>query len=288
MHKILLPATILLALSLVACAGKTTVPSETDSPTGGPVVPGGGGQTTGPSTPQGPAQKATQAPDRTPSQREAMVESIEVVILETMPVQIEVIARVMLSDACTGIGQITQTREGDTFKITITTSRPADLYCAQVIKNVEQRITLEGTDGLEAGTYTVDVNGKTASFTLGATNALPPTPSSQGQPPVVSSGTNYGLANVVAVEVIITQTAPPTVQVIIQGYLPDPCTQIANIIEQWGGNTVRLTVETSSPKDTACIQVIQDFEQTYTLQSIPGKGTYTLVVNDVVTQFTVN
>lgn len=100
----------------------------------------------------------------------ASVDEIEIVISESFPIQVEVIARGNLPDPCTEIYQITQKREGDTFFITIKTYRTPD-PCIQIIVPFEVKIPLN-VYGLPAGTYTVDVNGVQATFDLEIDNIL--------------------------------------------------------------------------------------------------------------------
>jgi inhibitor of cysteine peptidase len=100
------------------------------------------------------------------------VESVEIRILESMPVQVQVVATGYLADACTKMGEITQSRDGNTFNITIPTTRPADAACAEVITPFEEIIPLD-VAGLTAGTYTVNVNGVTDTFELTADNVAP-------------------------------------------------------------------------------------------------------------------
>jgi len=122
----------------------------------------------------GPADEptATTVPsggDGQPALGTAQVDSIEIVILESFPVQIHVLARGHLPDSCTTIDQITEEQDGDTFRVTITTARPEGEVCAQVLTPFEENIPLD-VYGLAAGTYTVDVNGVSGTFTLDIDN----------------------------------------------------------------------------------------------------------------------
>ena len=94
----------------------------------------------------------------------ASVDEIDILILESFPVQINVIARGNLPDPCTEICQITQKKEGNTFFITIKTNRSPD-PCIQIIVPFEVKIPLN-VYGLSAGTYVVDVNGVSDTFEL--------------------------------------------------------------------------------------------------------------------------
>lgn len=102
----------------------------------------------------------------------ASVESIEILILESFPVQINVVTKGHLPDDCTEIGEITQERQDSTFLVTITTARPANVACVEMIVPFEEVISLEVV-GLPAGRYTVDVNGVRDSFELAVDNVPP-------------------------------------------------------------------------------------------------------------------
>jgi len=97
--------------------------------------------------------------------RLANVKDIEIMLLESFPVQINVIAKGEHPDSCTKVNEITTRREGNTFFVTLTASRPADVMCAQVITPFEEVIALDVV-GLKAGVYTVDVNGVRDTFEL--------------------------------------------------------------------------------------------------------------------------
>ncbi len=100
----------------------------------------------------------------------APVEEIEIVILESFPVQVRVTASGNLPDPCTEISEVLQEKEGNTFFITIKTYRSPG-FCIQVIAPFEEIIPLE-VYGLAAGTYTVDVNGFQATFDLSVDNII--------------------------------------------------------------------------------------------------------------------
>jgi hypothetical protein len=107
-----------------------------------------------------------------PVRGQAQVDEVEVLILESFPVQVSVIARGELPDSCTRIDEIISQRAEDTFRVAITTLRQPDTVCTQVIVPFEQTIALD-VAGLPAGTYTVSVNGVPATFTLDVDNVLP-------------------------------------------------------------------------------------------------------------------
>ena len=102
----------------------------------------------------------------------AVVDSVDLLMLESFPVQIHALVKGNLPDGCTTIDQVTQARQGNAFTVTITTKRPADKMCTEALVPFEESVALEVV-GLPAGTYAVEVNGVTASFTLDVDNALP-------------------------------------------------------------------------------------------------------------------
>jgi hypothetical protein len=92
------------------------------------------------------------------------ITDISVEILESFPYQIHIVVKGYLSDACTELNEITQRREDNTVYVHITTKRPKDAMCAQVITDVTERVPLEG--GFLPGSYKVIVNGVEKEFEL--------------------------------------------------------------------------------------------------------------------------
>lgn len=117
----------------------------------------------------------------------ANVENIQIMTLESFPVQIQVIANGYLPDGCTEIDEIKNEREGNVFNINISTKRPKDAICTQAIESFTETIPLE-VRGLKAGNYTVNVNGVTGSFELAVDNV-------QQAITEADNGTNISLKN---------------------------------------------------------------------------------------------
>ena len=69
-------------------------------------------------------------------------------------------------DSCTRVSDVQQYQDGDTIRFILTTDKPADLMCAQMITPFTVDLLIE-TGGLLPGEYTVDVNGITSTFALG-------------------------------------------------------------------------------------------------------------------------
>jgi len=121
----------------------------------------------------------------------ANVQNIKIVSLESFPVQVQVIAEGYLPDGCTGIDKIKTEREGNTFNINISTKRPKDSVCTQIVKNFTETIPLE-VHGLKAGNYTVNVNGVKRSFELAVDNVLQQSSSTLPAKQQILTETNNG------------------------------------------------------------------------------------------------
>jgi hypothetical protein len=174
MKKSLLLITLLAAVFVLgACSAgagagdETTQPEVTAEPTTEP--------TTNPDEPvssDDPTVEPTPAAGRgTQVEGMAPVESIDVMIMESFPVQVAAAVSGYLPDGCTTLGEPQVTFDGSsTFTVVLPTNRPADAMCTEAIVEYDTNIPLP-VEGLSAGTYTVDVNGVTATFELSMDNS---------------------------------------------------------------------------------------------------------------------
>lgn len=104
----------------------------------------------------------------------AQVDEIEILILESFPVQVQVLVKGNFTNGCEQIKAINTERQDNTFIITITTHFVGEI-CTQALVPFEETIPLE-VEGLPAGIYTVEVHGLTATFELTVDNVVPTTP----------------------------------------------------------------------------------------------------------------
>jgi inhibitor of cysteine peptidase len=150
-----------LIVGLVACAAPEAEPDATTVPTSEPI--------------ETPAPSPTQADDlghSEPVPGTAQVDSVDLVIMESFPVQVSAVVSGNLPDGCTNIDDIEVDIVDSRFEVLFTTVRPSDAVCTQALVPFEETIPLD-VEGLLAGEYTVNVNGVMATFTLDADN-LPP------------------------------------------------------------------------------------------------------------------
>jgi len=110
----------------------------------------------------------------------ADVEEVNLLIMESFPIQVAAVARGNLRDGCTEIDEVQSSYDEETmtFTVEITTVREPNAVCTQVLVPFEERIELDAR-GLAAGTYTVNVNGVEENFTLDVDNELPDTSTSE-------------------------------------------------------------------------------------------------------------
>ena len=119
-----------------------------------------------------PPQIPTSIPTAEIVQGLATVEGIEIKILESQPIQVDVVSRGYLSDSCTYIQATNQDREGQFISLSIITSRPSSIECAQQKQSFELHTDLDGTN-LIPGKYTIAVNGVIGAFEIPLEQATP-------------------------------------------------------------------------------------------------------------------
>lgn len=101
----------------------------------------------------------------------APVDNIDILIMESFPVQVRVVITGNLPDGCTRLDQTEVTRTENTFQVELTTRRPVDVACTEALVPYQENVPLDVV-GLPAGEYTVEVNGVTGTFTLDIDNIL--------------------------------------------------------------------------------------------------------------------
>ena len=96
---------------------------------------------------------------------EASVDTVEVALLESEPVQVVATASGSLRSGCEAIGSILQRLRDKTFFVEVFVTAPWGEACTPIAPPFIEKVTLE-TDDLEPGLYEVNVNGVVKSFTL--------------------------------------------------------------------------------------------------------------------------
>jgi hypothetical protein len=148
--------TLLLLLPVVALLAGCGLLGQTEEAT--PTIPAG-------DTPEATEEVGEVEP------QEVEIETVEILLLESFPVQVNVIVSGNLPDGCSTLNEPRPRREGNTFVVNLVASRIADEICTQALVPFDQVIPLD-VEGLPAGTYSVSVNGTTDTFTLDVDNIL--------------------------------------------------------------------------------------------------------------------
>ncbi len=158
----------LACLALAACSGAP-------GPAATPVTPAPTSAPTGAATPGAGASGAVSL----------VIDSVQVTLLDSSPVQVTASVRGSLLNNCTRIEQVTQTREGTTFHLAVQSKTSGGADCTKETLNFEEKVSLD-VAGLPAGTYTVEASGKTGTFKLESGNTLTAGPATC---PVAGEGT---------------------------------------------------------------------------------------------------
>jgi len=101
----------------------------------------------------------------------AGVDEVDVLLLESFPLQVNVVVKGNFPDGCTTIHRTETEFVENRFTVRIFTQRPADPMCTEALVPFEEVIPLD-VYGLPAGIYTVDVYGTKSSFTFEQDNVL--------------------------------------------------------------------------------------------------------------------
>ncbi|MBN1266334.1 MAG: hypothetical protein JXA25_12630 [Anaerolineales bacterium] len=184
---VLLGAVLILAACSVSIGKDSSVEAATPDPNMDETVDSG--ETESPDTPVSPSgsddksepvssdDPVVPAPtfseeDRARFKEAAYLESIQLLTLESFPVQMHAVLTGNLPDGCTRIAEIAVEKPSDNvFEIHIYTLRPEGLSCTQALVPFEESVALDVYD-LPAGEYTVKAYDIEETFTFESANSL--------------------------------------------------------------------------------------------------------------------
>jgi inhibitor of cysteine peptidase len=116
-----------------------------------------------------PDPKETLDPKKFVIGEAAYIEMIDIVFLESFPLQVHAIIKGNLPDGCTTIQRHEVNREKNTFSIKVFTQRPVDAICTQALVPFEYVVPLD-VYGLHAGNYSVKAYNAFGEFTFSQDN----------------------------------------------------------------------------------------------------------------------
>ena len=71
---------------------------------------------------------------------EATINSVDVLIMESFPVQVTAVIKGTLPNSCATIGQVTQARNGNEFVVAVGTVKETEAMCAERVEPFEQNV----------------------------------------------------------------------------------------------------------------------------------------------------
>jgi hypothetical protein len=95
--------------------------------------------------------------------RPAPIDEVNILFMESYPVQVGVYIKGGLPDGCTTFRDLTTNRDNDTITIDVTIQKPGDAMCPAIYTWFEKNVNL-GSDFTSGTTYTVKVNDVTTTF----------------------------------------------------------------------------------------------------------------------------
>lgn len=208
--------------------------------------------------------------------RDAVITDIQIMLMESWPLQASVQIDGELGDGCTELGPISTEREGDTFIVDVKTTRPAEAVCTMELRFFSESVILDIL-GLHAGTYTVDVNGVTDTFTLDQDNVMQPEPAEPGEEVSLNDEERAELIRLTLERALIDQEIPD------YGLLADPAHVVlstenidAALLPQLSGVTLELLTpeEIQARADTEGDFLYLRFDEIST--AMPGEATVSL------------
>ena len=119
-----------------------------------------------------PAPTETLDPDKFEIGEAAYIDSMDIVFLESFPLQVHAVLKGNFPDGCTSIQNHEVKRDGNTFDIKVFTKRPVDAFCTEALVPFEYTVPLD-VYGLTAGDYTVKAYNVSNEFTFTQDNIQP-------------------------------------------------------------------------------------------------------------------
>jgi inhibitor of cysteine peptidase len=89
------------------------------------------------------------------------------------------------------------------------------------------------------------------------------------------------------IEVLLAESDPVQVTVVVTGWLPDSCTAHHKTHQERIGDTITIQITTIRPRDLACATVVTEYQEQVSIGTLPA-GDYKVIVNDVEGEFRVD
>jgi inhibitor of cysteine peptidase len=119
-----------------------------------------------------PAPTETLDPDQFKIGEITYLDNMDVVFLESFPLQVHSILKGNFPDGCTSIQSHNVERDGNIFNIKVFTKRPVNAFCTEALVPFEYIVPLE-VYGLKAGQYSVKAYNISNEFSFTQDNIQP-------------------------------------------------------------------------------------------------------------------
>jgi hypothetical protein len=117
-------------------------------------------------------------------------------------------------------------------------------------------------------------------------NSPLPAPASPLQPP--ARDVTIEPIQIEQVEVRVAESFPVQVFAHVTGIIGDGCSDVMPVTQTREGNTVTLTINRQRPTDAICTQIAKLYDENIRLDGAFPAGEYTVKVNAVTRNFTIN
>ncbi len=89
------------------------------------------------------------------------------------------------------------------------------------------------------------------------------------------------------IEVLLAESDPVQVTILVVGYLSDSCTAHHETHHEQEGNTITIQMTTIRPADAVCAAIVTEHQAQFAIGTLPA-GDYKVIVNDVEQEFRVD
>ncbi len=206
------------------------------------------------------------------------VDQIQVEIGVGSPIPVQVMVSGSLPDICAQIALLQQKQVGANFEIMLSTVPSNDEECTQDSLPFRMMIPLNITN-LPAGSYSVSVNGSSASFELETGNTTSPQPAAE----TVITRDDIEVPHV---NVEVGVGSPMPVHAIVDVNLPNSCAQLGEMRLHREGTKfyVRLIADVSDRADCRADSIPFRLEIPLNIVNLP-EGPYEVIVNGATASF---
>ncbi len=206
---------------------------------------------------------------------DTVIESVEPLILESYPMQLQLNVTGYQSNGCDYPVQVEQAMDGNNIIVRIFIEMPLAVTCPAVIVPYDATIPIDGS--FTGGSYTIIVNNVTTQVDFA---------------PTAPTATPFGVptgANLIVEEVVpgAQSAAPATIIVQISGYFEDACDLPIMVSQTRDGNTFIISLSREIPPNVRCAAGPTPFTIDVTLSEQLMEGPHTVIVNGVSVEFIV-